>query len=293
MIGCLRGLSKRLLAHPGALAATCFAGLLLAGCHGVRDEAAPASSAADSDKAAAAQDTGYVRPPVVSAAARASSAVVLSGRSDPNARIRLSAPDGNAYGATATAAGTWALAVPVQADVREFGLSEVLGDGGIQTSRTIQGDGYIAVLPSPGRPAVVLHAGGGSQALSDIDPAPQLTTVDYDSGGGAVVSGLAKPGAPVRLSVDGGASVEARPDARGWFQAALPGMLKVGSHQATVQFADGERKAAFTLASAAPISGVPYRGQRQAAGWRIDWLTPGGAAQTTLVLDAPQAANKP
>ena len=289
MIGRPRRQSKALLPRQVAFATVCAAGLLLAGCH--RGASDPASAAPD--QPASSLETGYARPPEVNTAGRTSGAVMLSGRSDPNARIRLSAPDGNAYGATATAAGTWTLAVPIAADMREFGLSEVLGDPADANSRNIQGLGYFAVLPASGRPAVRLRAGGGSEVIGDIEAAPQLTAVDYDSGGGAVVSGLARPGAPVRVSVDGAAPVEARPDARGWFSIALPGMLKPGAHQAVLQSAGGTRQAGFAISPAAPISGVPCRGQRMAGGWRIDWLTPGGAAQTTLVLDDPQAGAKP
>jgi hypothetical protein len=287
MIGRPRRQSKALLAPQGGFAALCIAGLVLVGCHRNAADAQNAAGDAASDQPASSLETGYVKPPALKAAERQSGGVLLSGSADPDARVRLSSPDGVAYGATATAAGAWSIVAPAETTVRLFGLSEVLG------SRSVQGLGYFAVLPAPGRPAVRLRAGGGSEAVSEAEAAPQLTTVDFDSGGGAVVSGLAKPGAPVRVSIDGGAPAEARPDARGWFSVALPGVLKPGDHQAIAQSSGGSRQAVFSISPAAPLGGASYRGQRQAGAWRIDWLTPGGAAQTTLALDASETAARP
>jgi len=105
-----------------------------------------------------------------------------------------------------------------------------------------------------------------------------------------VLSGLAKPGAPVRVAVDGATPIEARPDARGWFSVPLTGILKPGGHQAVLQSAGGTRQADFAISPAAPIGSAPFHAQRQGGGWRIDWLTPGGAPQTTVVLDDPETA---
>ena len=265
----------------------CAASVLISGCHRAETD----SSASASGQAAASQESDYVVPPELTSASRVTGGVVLSGRSDPNARVRLLSPDGNAYGATATAAGAWTLTVPVQGDLREFGVSEVLGEGDIQKSRNIQGQGYYALLPNPGRPAVLLRAGGGSQALSQPPAGPQVTTIDFDTGGGAVVSGLAKPGSPVRVSVDGAAAADIKADARGWFSLVLSGVLKPGEHEAVVQSAEGSDRAAFSVAPAAAITALPYHGLRQQAGWRIDWVTPGGSVQTTLVIDPPGGAS--
>ena len=37
--------------------------------------------------------------------------------------------------------------------------------------------------------------------------------------------------------------------------------------------------------SAAPDLTVPFRAARSGAAWRIDWMTPGGGVQSSLILD--------
>jgi hypothetical protein len=249
---------------------------MLAGC---RPDAATSSEAASAPPASSAE-TGYVNPPEVAGVQRAGGALVISGRSDPGARVRLSSPDAGAYGATANETGAWSLTTPAPQAVRLFGLSEVLG------GRAVQGGSYLAVLPEPGRPAVLLRAGGGSAVLGGAATStPQITAIDYDAGGGAVISGLAKPGVSVRLTVDGGAAGEAKPDDRGQFSIPLGGALKAGAHEAVIQSQSGQGAAAFSVSAPAAIKGLPYAGQREAGDWRIDWLTPGGGPQATLVLD--------
>jgi hypothetical protein len=213
--------------------------------------------------------------------------VALGGRTNPEARVRLQSPDGAAYGVTAGADGTWTLATPPAPGVRLLGVSEVVG------SRAVQSTGYLAILPAPGQPAIMLRAGGGSQVFPVAAAAPWISAVDVDGGGGASVSGVGRPGVPVRMVVDGVAAGEARPDAQGRFSVAPTFTLKPGLHQAVAQSSLGHGKADFVVSQAAPISGPPFFGQRQANDWRIDWLTPGGAPQTTLVFDPPQAGARP
>ena len=277
MIGRRKSQTNRLNAACAGFVTVCVASALTAACQReTKDNAAPASGLP-----AAALESGYAAPPEVNLAQRTANGVTLSGKSDPGARVRLFSPDGNAYGATTNGSGDWSLTVPTLSDMREFGLSEVIG------ARDVQGASYFAVLPAPGRPAVLLRAGGGSQALAVPTTVPQVTTIDFDAGGGAVVSGLGKPGAPVRLTIDGGPPVEVRPDRRGGFSVILSGVLKPGEHEAVVQSGDGSGAAQFSVAATAPVTGLPYRGQRRASDWRIDWITPGGGAQTTLVIDPP------
>ena len=78
---------------------------------------------------------------------------------------------------------------------------------------------------------------------------------------------------------------EARADAQGRFSFALAAMLKPGDHALVVQSPGGQAGARFSVSRSGPISGLPFRGERQAGDWRIDWLTPAGGAQTTLIMD--------
>jgi len=213
--------------------------------------------------------------------------VALTGRTDPEARVRLLSPDGGAYGVTAGADGVWTLAMPPTQVVRLLGVSEVIG------SRAVQSLGYLAVEPAPGQPAILLRAGAGSQALAIATSAPRIAAVDFDGAGGVVISGFGRPGVPVKVQLDGAVAGEARPDSGGRFSVTPSFALKPGLHQAEAQSAVGQDHAAFAVSPAPAISGLPFVGQRQANDWRIDWLTPAGAVQTTLVFDPPQSGGQP
>ena len=258
-------------------------GLSLTACH-PRVDAHVASAAPPAESA----QTGYLAPPRVTSAVRLDGGgVALAGRTDPEARVRLQSPDGAAYGVTAGADGTWTLATPPVQGVKLLGVSEVVG------SRAVQSMGYLAVLPAPGQAAILLRAGGGSQSLTPAASAPWISAIDFDGGGGAVICGLARPGAPVRVVVDGVVAGEARPDADGHFAVAPTFAVKPGAHQADVQSTLGDGHAGFVISAAPPLSAPSFAGQRQAAGWRIDWLTPAGAPQTTLVFDPPEGGRRP
>ena len=205
--------------------------------------------------------------------------IQLGGRADPNVRVRLGSPDGTAYGAVTDGKGLFSLTVPAAASVRLFGLSENIA------GRLVQGEGYLAVLPAPGRAAVLLRAGAGAHLPGANSDAPQVAAVDFDSGGGAVVSGVAHPGLALRLMLDGQPAGEAKADARGRFSFPLAAALNSGDHELTIQSPGGQADARFSVSRAAPISGLPFRGARQAGDWRIDWMTPAGGEQTTLIMD--------
>jgi hypothetical protein len=223
---------------------------------------------------------GYTPPPRFTSAQRLGDGQTqLGGLAEPNVRVRLASPDGATYGAASDGKGLFSLTVPAAPAVRLFGLSEDVA------GRVIQGEGYLAVIPAPGRPAVLLRAGAGAHAPGLSSNAPEIAAVDFDAGGGAVVSGVAHPGSTLRLVLDGQANSEARADAQGRFSFALAAMLKPGDHALVVQSPGGQAGARFSVSRSGPISGLPFRGERQAGDWRIDWLTPAGGAQTTLIMD--------
>jgi hypothetical protein len=174
--------------------------------------------------------------------------------------------------------------MPPASDVGLFGVAEELG------GRDVQGEGYVAVLPSPGPAGVLLRAGGGAAVLVASQKTNlKISAVDFDGSGAVVVSGLARPGAAARLFIDAAAAGEARVNERGRFSISPGAAIKPGDHDIRVDCADQTTGAKFTLDHPRPISGPPYRGERTQAGWRIDWLTPGGAEQTTLVFDAAES----
>jgi hypothetical protein len=252
--------------------------MLLAGCGRVGADWREGRS--DPQKDAPASASGYIRPPQITAASRnGDAAAVLSGQGEPDVRLRLASPDGGAYGATADDTGHWTLTLPASTDVRLFGLSEEVA------GRVVQGEGYVAVLPPPGRPAVLLRAGGGAAPLIDQETL-EITAIDFDSAGGAVISGAAKAGLALRAVIDGTAAGESHANAHNHFVIALTSALKPGDHQVQVQSAGAAATASINVSpTPAAITGLPYRGARFDSGWRLDWLTPGGGPQTTLVLD--------
>lgn len=228
-----------------------------------------------------AQDqAGYTPPPRFTSATRLGDGQIqLGGLADPNAPIRLASPDRTVYAAVSDGKGLFSVTLPAATAVRLFGLSETI------SGRVIQGEGYLAVLPGPGRVAALLRAGGGAHAPGATSNAPEVAAVDFDSGGGALVSGVAHPGSALRLTLDGQPGGDTRADAQGRFSFALAAVLNPGDHELTVQSTAGQDDAHFSVSPSGPISGLPFRGQRQAGDWRIDWLTPAGGEQTTLIMD--------
>jgi hypothetical protein len=247
----------------------------LAACGRGGDWRTPAASSQS-----ASAEASYVPPPRFTAAARLGDGdVEIVGRAHKNAKVRLTSPDGLSLGAVTDSRGAFSIAVPRSPAVRLFGLSEDVA------GHPVRGVGYLAVVPSPGQPAVVLRAGTGAETLGAPAAAPRITAVDFDVSGLTVVSGLAHPGSTLRLALDGAAAVDVHANSQGRYALTLPAALKAGEHELAVQSPQGQAQARFRVSPASAISGLPFRAQRQPTGWRIDWLTPAGGEQTTWVID--------
>jgi hypothetical protein len=217
-----------------------------------------------------AEAAGYLAPPTATRFADG----LLSGTAAPGARLRLATPAGEALSADVGPDGRWQMRVSSGVQPRIYGLS--LTSGG----RQVQSEGYLLV--SPRGQAAVLRAGGGSARLDPL--APGLGVLDFDRGGGAVVSGTAPPGAVVLVRLDGTEVGEARSGDDGRFSLALP-PIGGGPHRLQV-FGDGFQDAASISANpSAPLAGGPLRSQFIPGGLRADWLTPGGGVQSTVLID--------
>ncbi len=219
----------------------------------------------------------YRQPPAATSASLAAGAVVhLVGRAEPGAKVRLASPGGQAVLAQAGVDGGWSLDLPPAATPRLFGLAMI--DGG----HIIQSEGYVAIMPEGA--AAQLRAGAGALVLGSRSDAPVILSVDFDAKGGAVVSGLASPHGAVEVWVDGERRARGQAAADGVFSLAPNEPLTLTEHGFEV--VDGSRRAAVraALSLAAPLSRGPYRSDRTPSGWRIDWMTPGGGLQTTLLL---------
>jgi hypothetical protein len=230
-----------------------------------------------------APDSGYRAPPeVLSMGKGPEDGLTLTGRAMPSSQVRLASPGGAQVQTTADGSGVWSVALGPVSEPTLYGLSAE-ADG-----RRVQAEGYVAVLPG-GPTVALLRAGAGAQVLGSGQR--RIQAVDYDGGGAAVVSGRAGANAPLRLIVDGAVAMEARAGADGRFSLTLPGPLPAGAHRFEVATPKDATGAQIQIAAPEPPAGSPYQARPEAGGgWRIDWITPGGGPQTTLLLPQTQGS---
>jgi len=265
----------RIRAFKPPVLAMGFIAVLLAAC----EPGAPtpnASTAAKPDSA----EAGYLGPPTLLSARRAANGVVISGQASPDADLRLGSPTGEVMMAKVDGLGQWNVTVPNAPGVRLFGLSSTL-DG-----RTVQAEGYVMV--ADGGEVALLRAGAGARRLAPESSAPRILTIDVDREGGAVVSGVATPGAGLNVRVDRVTRGGGRTDDDGRFNISLTDALAPGVHDIQAAGEGGETAIAVAVSPAAPLVYGPVRADRTAAGWRVDWLTPGGGIQTTYLIGSAQ-----
>jgi len=236
--------------------------------------------------AAAAPDPGYRAPPELKGVSRAAGGgVSLSGQAAPSSTVRMVSAAGAQVQAAADGAGAWTASLgPVSAPTL-YRLAEEVG------GHRVEAEGLVAVLP--GAPTVaLLRAGYGAEVQDPGQEAPKILAVDYDGGGGAVVSGRATASATVRIMVDGQLAIEGAAGPDGRFSLTLPKPLTPGRRRLQVLMPQGPTllATAETVIAVTPPA-VPKTGSYQASsqpyGWRIDWTTAGGGAQTTLLPTAP------
>jgi hypothetical protein len=222
-------------------------------------------------------ERGYAPPPALTAAARGPEGrVVLVGVAPPASRVRLGSPDGREIFAVADASGAWRTMLPASDGVRLYGLSAPQG------GRTVQAEGYVAAAPDG--EAARLRAGSGAVVFGRARPGAGLLAADFDRKGAAVLSGWAPAGRAVTLSVDGAAraSVDSGPDGR--FMLVLDKPLPAGAHVVEVASGAGGWRGDLDVSPPAPLAGGPFRAAQVADGWRVDWLTPGGGVQSTVIF---------
>lgn len=233
--------------------------------------------AAPPAKGASAADAGYIAPPALLAVKVSPEGVVLSGSAQPGAKVMLGTPTGETLSAQADASGKWTVTTPPSGAVRLYGLFMIIDE------RKVQSEGYLVLTPD-GRSAE-LRAGGGARVLTALSRRPRILAIDHDHDGGVIVSGIGTAGADVGLRIDrtsGGGSVVT---SAGRFAISLPRPLSAGDHAFEVAGEGGEDTVTVAVARPTPVTDGVYRAGRFAGGWRIEWVTPGGGMQTTLLLD--------
>ena len=227
----------------------------------------------------------YVETPAVQSAQRtADGQIAISGRAAANAIVRLSAPEGQSWGMTSGADGAWAFTAPVGASPRMLALTSE------SEGRVVHVDGALILLPSPGLPLVIARPGYGAAPVASFKGKPAIVALDYDSGGGAMVAGVARPGALVRLFIDGQPEGESHADAQGRFSApAVKHPVTPGVHEVRVETSDGAVMVAARVSRVEPLRSMAYRPVREEDAWRLDWRAAQDGVQSTLVFDSAAA----
>jgi hypothetical protein len=239
-------------------------------------------SAAVNAATAAPQPTEDYRlpPELLGGAKSANGALQLYGAASPGAAVRLASPSGAQQFATADAGGVWRLTLLPSSEPRLLGLS--MSDKG----QVVQAVGYLFIAPDGA--VARLRTGGGTQASTPTAPGLAALALDYDNQRAATLSGVSGPHETVIVRVDGVERSQARADAGGRFVAALQ-PLTAGAHQFDVMGATQQIHFAATVDTPQTPASAPYTAKREGQGWRIDWRTPGGGGQTTLILGPSEA----
>jgi hypothetical protein len=217
----------------------------------------------------------YLAPPAPDAIERAASGLSLTGSAPAGSRVRLATPQGQAQFADADSKGRWRIALGVVAEPRIYGLSVT------HKGRQAQAQGY--VLVEPGGRAALLRAGAAARRL-DRPGKAGLRTLDFDREGAAVVSGEVAASSTVLLRIDGEQAAEGRADGGGRLELAVPTPMRPGLHRLQI-YADGAQDTlAVQVSPPEPLAQGPLRSQLTAAGLRVDWMTPGGGIQSTILI---------
>ena len=237
-------------------------------------ESAPTEPSTTRDPAGRA---GYLEPPRVTELSVGAEGLRLAGRAAPLATVRLASPEGETSLTKTNADGAFVIVLARSDAPRIYGLSMTAED------RTIQAEGYVLVLPAP--KLVVLRAGAGA-VVKDRVAEPKIQAFDYDAEGGAVVSGVGPAGATISALIDGRpAATNGRVGEDGRFSLPFGAPITGGEHRIAVQ-GDGFQASARVAVTPGedPETGA-FRSVPTPYGERIDWLTPGGGLQSTLLLD--------
>ncbi|HWF00514.1 MAG TPA: hypothetical protein VG248_12010 [Caulobacteraceae bacterium] len=223
------------------------------------------------------------RPPptIVSVTREADGRLRLDGAADPGVHVRLAAPAGAVALARADAAGRWRASLPPSDELRLLGLS--MNEQG----RPIQSQGYLAVAPNGA--AAQLRPGAGALTIGPVGHGPALLALDFDRRGAVVVTARASPGTPVDILVDGTTAARAAPDPGGRISVDLSAPLRPGRHVLSlVQGAARVSQDAILPDLPTPVAG-PYQARRLGSAWFVDWTTPAGGVQGTLLFDDARA----
>ncbi|MDO9248977.1 MAG: hypothetical protein Q7U11_21165 [Phenylobacterium sp.] len=223
-----------------------------------------------------AAEAGYISPPMVNRIETTAAGVTLTGSAPAGAPVRLASPDGASLSTSADGKGVWRLTMAPAATPRLFGLSTTQG------KRTVQSQGYLLLTPEG--LAYQLRAGAGAIRIGAV-AAPAITAFDFDREGAAMVSGVAPAGTAITVRADGRQSADGRSNATGAFAISLTQPLTPGAHTIKIYNDGAEDSATIDTSPAASLTDGPFRSSRTPAGLRVDWMTPGGGVQSTVIIN--------
>lgn len=246
------------------------AALLLTAC------GAEAPRAPVAPKKEPATEAGYVVPPMVTRVQTTPAGLMLTGSARAGASIRLASPEGGSLASVADNKGVWRMTMAPAPAARLFGLSTTQG------KRTVQAQGYL--LLTPAGTAYQLRAGAGAIRIGPV-AAPKITAFDFDREGAAIVSGVAPAGTAITVRADGRQSADGRSTAAGRFTISLTQPLPPGAHTIKIYNDGAENSATIDTSPAASLVDGPFRSSSTAAGLRVDWMTPGGGVQSTVITN--------
>lgn len=232
-----------------------------------------APEAAASGQVAASEP--YLSPPRPDTVVRDARGWSLAGSGPERSKARLATPNGQVITGNVDKHGRWIMPLGEPAQPLIFGLSTASG------ARTVQAEGY--VLVAPGGKVALLRAGAGAVRIDRPGPTG-LRTLDFDRQGGAVVSAAAPPGTAITVRVDGHPVAQGRADASGRCELSLPPTSGPGDHRLQLVAGGVSDTVTLQFSPAAPLAHGPVRSQLTTAGLRIDWMTPGGGVQSTILI---------
>lgn len=210
----------------------------------------------------------WVRPPAIRSVERGPASLIFHGVAQPGARVVLRADDGQAYAASADAAGRFDLRMAPPAG------HQLLRPEAQQGQDAIPSPDILLIVDGGRGPIALLRSGGAARRL---DRGPALGAIDSD-GRVLVASGVGTPDTPRAVRVQGGASASAMAGADGRWSVQL-GATPPGPRTVQVD------AAAFVWPGDAP-TGRELSVERAGTGWRIGWTGPAGGRQTTWLPDA-------
>ncbi len=230
-----------------------------------------------------AAESAYRLPPrLISVTRLPTDALALNGLALADSNVRLASPAGAIQLVKADAKGAWKLSLPASDGLRVFGLSmQVEG-------RTLQSEGYLAITPH-GR-GVNLRAGSGAEVIGAFGPKPLILAIDFDRRGGTVVSGTARAKSLVAVRADGRLRGQIHSDDNARFSLAFNEPLAGGRHHIEISSNGGHDATDIDISDAQPLAGTAFHAELIDRAWRLNWLTPGGGIQTTLIM--PTQANE-